>query len=71
MAATAYVDLQGTWSPSAFDNAWAFTLGVNNVLDQNPPNCYSCALNSFDASTYDVPGVFWYARVVARFGKTR
>jgi iron complex outermembrane recepter protein len=71
MSATTYVDLQGTWSPAAFDNAWAFTLGVNNVFDQDPPNCYSCALNSFDPTTYDVPGIFWYARVVARFGKTR
>ncbi len=69
MEATAYVDLQGTWKPSAFGNVWAFTVGVNNVLDENAPFCFSCASNSFDASTYDVPGVFWYARAVAHFGR--
>jgi iron complex outermembrane recepter protein len=70
MDAVAYVDLQATWRPTALNNAWAFTLGVNNLLDEDAPFCFSCASNSFDASTYDVPGVFWYARVVARFGRT-
>lgn len=69
MSATTYVDLQATWRPAFFDNNWAFTVGANNVLDEDAPFCFSCASNSFDASTYDVPGVFWYARVVAQFGK--
>ena len=69
MDATAYVDLQATWRPAALNDAWAFTLGANNVFNKDAPFCFSCASNSFDASTYDVPGVFWYARVVARFGK--
>jgi iron complex outermembrane receptor protein len=69
MKATTYVDLQATWRPEAFNNAWAFTVGANNIFDQDAPFCFSCASNSFDASTYDVPGVFWYARVVAHFNK--
>jgi iron complex outermembrane receptor protein len=69
MAATTYVDLQATWTPSRFNGVWAVTVGVNNVLDEDAPFCFSCASNSFDASTYDVPGVFWYGRVVAHFGK--
>ena len=69
MKATTYVDLQATWRPEAFNNAWAFTLGANNLFNQDAPFCFSCASNSFDASTYDVPGVFWYARVVAHFNK--
>jgi len=71
MAATTYVDLQATWRPAAFDEAWAFTIGANNVFNEDAPFCFSCASNSFDASTYDVPGVFWYARVVAHFGKSK
>jgi len=47
------------------------TVGVNNLLNQDPPFCFSCALNSFDGSTYDAPGVFWYGRVVAHFGKEK
>jgi iron complex outermembrane receptor protein len=69
MKAITYVDLQATWRPSFFAN-WAFTVGANNILDEDAPFCFSCsASNSFDASTYDLPGVFYYARVVARFGK--
>jgi iron complex outermembrane receptor protein len=69
MKATTYVDLQATWRPAFFNNTWALTVGANNVLNEDAPFCFSCASNSFDASTYDVPGVFWYARVVAHFGK--
>ncbi len=68
MDATTYVDLQASWSPSGLDG-WTFAVGVNNLFDEDPPNCYSCELNGFDGSTYDVPGMFWYGRVVARFGK--
>jgi iron complex outermembrane receptor protein len=69
MDSITYVDAQATWRPERFGGNWSVTLGVNNLLDQDPPFCFSCALNSFDGSTYDVPGVFWYGRVVAHFGK--
>jgi iron complex outermembrane receptor protein len=69
MDATAYVDLQASWTPSGLGGGWTFTLGINNVTDEDPPFCFSCELNSFDGSAYDVPGMFWYGRVVARFGK--
>jgi len=68
MDATTYVDLQASWSPSGLEG-WTFAVGVNNVFDEDPPNCYSCELNGFDGSTYDVPGMFWYGRVVAHFGR--
>ncbi|MDH3613074.1 MAG: TonB-dependent receptor [Gammaproteobacteria bacterium] len=63
---TIYLDLQGTWRPSALDEQLTLTLGINNVLDEDPPACFSCALNGFDATTHDVPGVFWYARATWR-----
>ena len=63
---TIYMDLQGSWQPSALDEQLTLTLGINNVLDEDPPPCFSCALNGFDATTYDVPGVFWYARATWR-----
>ena len=70
MSATTYLDLQVTWTPSQFmDGNWAFTVGANNVLDEDPPACWSCALNGYDPSGYDTPGVFLYMRAVARFGK--
>ena len=30
------------------------------VFDIDPPDCYSCSLNGFNATTYDVPGIFGY-----------
>ena len=42
--------------------------GVNNVFGKDPPVCLSCNLNSFDGSTYDLPGGgFWYVRADVRF----
>ena len=43
------------------------SLGVNNLFDANPPVCYSCSLNGYDASTYDLPGRFLYAQAVVKF----
>lgn len=43
-----------------------FSLGVNNVLDTDPPPCFSCQLNGFDPNTYDAPGQFGYVRLVWR-----
>ena len=42
--------------------------GINNVFNKEPPICVSCNLNSFDGSTYDLPGGgFWYVRADLRF----
>lgn len=42
--------------------------GMNNVFGKDPPVCLSCNLNSFDGSTYDLPGGgFWYVRADLRF----
>jgi iron complex outermembrane receptor protein len=68
MEATTYVDIQGSWTPAGLGGGWTFTLGINNLFDEDPPFCYTCELNSFDGSAYDIPGMFWYGRVVARFG---
>lgn len=43
-------------------------VGMNNVFEKEPPVCLSCNLNSFDGSTYDLPGGgFWYVRADLRF----
>ena len=49
--------------PSWLDAKFAFTFGVNNVFDKDPPACFSCSLNNFDPTTYDVPGRFGYLRL--------
>ena len=57
-----YNDLQASWFPARFDSRLTVTLGVNNLFNQEPPYCYSCALNGFDASAYDLSGIFGYLR---------
>lgn len=69
MSATTYVDAQANFTPEGLGGGWTFTVGVNNLLDEDPPFCFSCELNSFDGSAYDIPGMFWYGRVVVHFGK--
>lgn len=58
-----YGDIQLTFTPSFLDQRFAITAGVNNVFNQDPPACFSCSLNNFDPTTYDVPGQFGYLRV--------
>ena len=63
LGATTYHDAQLSWGTDAWAKDLRFTLGVNNVFGKDPPICLSCSLNGYDASTYDLPGQFWYARV--------
>jgi iron complex outermembrane recepter protein len=56
---TVYNDVQVLWAPR-FDHQLTVTAGVNNLLNRDPPTCFSCSLNGFNPSTYDVPGIFGY-----------
>ena len=58
-----YTDLQLIYTPSALDRRVSFAAGVNNLFNQNPPGCFTCSVNNFDPTTYDVPGQFGYLRV--------
>ena len=58
-----YTDAQLQFRPDFLDNRLAFSIGVNNLFDQDPPACFSCSLNNYDPTTYDVPGRFGYLRL--------
>ena len=58
-----WTDAQVTYAPDlGGEGRWTFTLGVDNILDEDVPVCYSCDLNSFDGTLYPIPGPFWYFR---------
>ena len=60
-----YTDVQVSWNPSGFNNGnWTFSGGVNNLFNQKPPVCFSCALNSLDGTLYSISGQFWYLRAI-------
>lgn len=67
LSSTSYHDLQLGYNADLWGGA-RFSLGVNNVFDQDPPICLSCSLNGYDASNYDIPGGrFWYMRAEFKF----
>jgi iron complex outermembrane recepter protein len=66
LGSTTYHDLQVAWQTPW----WAdlrLTAGVNNLGGKEPPLCLSCSLNGYDASTYDLPGRFYYLRADLKF----
>jgi iron complex outermembrane receptor protein len=66
LGAVVYNDARVTWKlPVQLDSS--ISLGLNNVFDKDPPICLSCSLNGYDASTYDLPGRFWYVEANVKF----
>ncbi len=66
LGATTYHDVRVGWKlPTSFDMSVAG--GVNNVFAKDAPVCLSCSLNGYDASTYDLPGRFYYVEASLKF----
>ncbi len=63
MDSTFYTDIQLRFEVG---DRFGFALGVNNLLGEDPPACFTCGLNNIDPTTYDVPGTFVYARATVR-----
>jgi len=57
-----YTDLQLRWHSPDFDDKFDFALGVRNLFDVKAPACFTCDVNGFDPTTYDIPGRYLYAR---------
>ena len=66
--ATLYNDVQVSYTFPWNDNGVTLTGGVRNLFDEDPPLCYSCSLNGYDASNYDIPeSQFGYVQLGVRF----
>jgi len=65
--AVLYNDVQVGWSDAFRLKGLRLEGGVNNLFGVEPPVCYTCTLNGYDASTYDLPGAFWYVRGTYKF----
>lgn len=59
LAPKVYNDLRIVWMPE-FTARLSIAAGANNVFNVDPPASYSCSLNGFVPSTYDIPGMFGY-----------
>jgi iron complex outermembrane receptor protein len=67
LRAVVYNDVQLEWRNAFWLNGMKIALGVNNLFGVNPPICFTCTLNGYDASTYDLPGAFWSVRASYKF----
>jgi iron complex outermembrane receptor protein len=66
LGSTIYNDAQVAWSRAFNVENFKLALGINNIFGEDPPICYTCSLNGYDAGTYDLPGSFW--SVSAKYG---
>ena len=62
MSSKFYTDLQLRWNAPSFAENFDFAIGVNNMFKTKAPGCFTCDINNFDPTMYDVPGRYFYAR---------
>lgn len=48
-------------------NGLRFTVGVDNLFDQDPPFAASAFNDNIDSRTHELTGRFWYAKLAQRF----
>lgn len=59
-----YTDVQLQYRPSLFnDKGVTFTVGANNLFDEEPPVCGSCGSTNMSAVAHDLPGTLGYLRM--------
>ena len=49
-------DVQASYSLPVGGGDSTVTVGVNNLLDRDPPVSLSASISGYDASVYDIPG---------------
>lgn len=57
-----FTDLQVRFTPAFLDDSLTFALGINNVLDEDPPAC-QCGVVGMSLVAHDLPGRMGYLRV--------
>lgn len=59
-----YNDVSANWQ---FNDTWAFTVGVNNVFDEEPELVQLGIDMNTDPGTYDVIGTYYFGTIRAKF----
>jgi iron complex outermembrane receptor protein len=67
MSAKFYTDLQLRWFAPSFADKFGFAVGINNMFKTKAPGCFTCDVNNFDPTVYDVPGRYLYARATVKY----
>lgn len=70
LPSTTYQDFQVSYEVPGAARDLVFTVGVDNLLDRDPPVSMSASINGYDASVYDIPGGrFVYFRLAYANGR--
>ena len=59
----AFTDLRFTYNPEFLDDSLTFSLGFNNVFDEDPSVCDACGVIGMSPVSHDLPGRVSYLRV--------
>ena len=57
-----FTDLRLSYTPEWQDESFTFTLGFNNLLDEDPPVCDACGVIGMSPVSHDLPGTVGYIR---------
>ena len=63
MDSAMFTDLRLSWNPDLMDDALTISVGLNNLLDEDPPVCDACGVISMSPVSRDLPGRVGYIRV--------
>jgi len=58
-----FTDLRLSWNPDLMDDALTISVGLNNLLDEDPPVCDACGVIGMSPVSHDLPGRVGYVRV--------
>jgi len=61
------LDLHASYALRSTGGTTALTVGVNNVLDRDPPAIYGAVSGDYDPTAYDLKGRWFYARLSQTF----
>jgi outer membrane receptor protein involved in Fe transport len=61
------LDMFGSYSLNSRAGTTSLTVGVNNLLDRDPPAIYGSVFGDYDPTAYDFKGRFFYARMSQQF----
>src|SRR5690606_27849028 len=61
--AALFTDVQVRWTPQVANDALTLAVGVNNVLDEDPPVCFPCGVIGMSIVAHDLPGRVGYVRL--------
>ncbi len=61
-----FTDALASWNPGWMDDALTFTVGVNNLFEEDPPVCDACGVIGMSPVSHDLPGRVGYLRLSYR-----